>query len=383
MNYRLFIFCLFIFFPLKSFQVRVLLQKNTCAEINGWQLHNKNGFKVAMLADETCNEDCLSETLVLEVRSNMLCINGRKVHADALRISALDDAPIAYNGNSYSGFFIIIKKDGEVYFINSIDLEEYVCSVVRWESWPGWPLEVNKVFAIACRSYVVAKIMEAREKKRVFDIKCTNLHQTYKGVHNFDVLRQAVDETCGIIMTYQKKPINAMYDCCCGGIIPSKVKGFDFKAEPYLARTYPCTYCKECKLYSWKVSYTVSDFEKLLEAHFQKKTRVKDIKVSQKDGAEIVQEVTVKTPRSWLKLTGRKIYSLCKNIKSFCFSIKKKENHIIFEGKGYGHHLGLCQWGAWRMVKNGWNCRRILQFFYCDISFMQIEEYARTQKGEQ
>jgi stage II sporulation protein D len=375
MKYHFLMYIFFVpFYSLFSYQVRVLLHKATSTEESAFKLMHKKGFKITSVTHPDISETFEGEVLNFEIKKGILWVNGRKVIAPSLKIVGSTHEPFNYEGKNYGGFFIVIQKNKHVYIINSIDLEEYVCSVLGSESWPGWPLEVNKVFAITCRSYVVAQIMEARAKKRIFDIKCTNLHQTYKGLHTFNVLQQAVNETRGIIMTHKKKPIFAMYDCCCGGIIPSKLQGVDFKAAPYLARPYACTFCKECKLYSWKVTYKVTDFEKLLEDHLQKKITIKEVKISKKDGAEIVQEMSLKTTRSWIYLTGKKIYSLCKEIKSFCFSVTKKAQEVIFEGRGYGHHLGLCQWGAWRMVKSGWDCRSILEFFYCDITFMHIEE---------
>ena len=82
------------------------------------------------------------------------------------------------------------------------------------------PLEVNKAFAIASRSYALVKYLEGAKSKKPYHIKNTNVHQTYNGFHTNPVLIQAVKETSGVILTYDKKPILAMFDCCCGDVIP-------------------------------------------------------------------------------------------------------------------------------------------------------------------
>ncbi len=61
-----------------------------------------------------------------------------------------------------------------------------------------------------------------------------------------------------------------------------------------------------------------------------------------------------------------------KEIKSFCFNIKKKSGKIIFNGRGFGHHLGLCQWGAREMVRDGWDYKQILAFYYPSTNFMRL-----------
>jgi stage II sporulation protein D len=99
---------------------------------------------------------------------------------------------------------------------------------------------------------------------------------------------------------------------------------------------------------------------------------VYDVTVSKRDDAQVVKEVHVKTHSSCLAVTGSKIYSLFKNIKSLCFSIKKEGKRVVFTGHGYGHHLGLCQWGTRQMVREGWDCKSILRFFYPDTTFMKV-----------
>ena len=71
-------------------------------------------------------------------------------------------------------------------------------------------------------------------------------------------------------------------------------------------------------------------------------------------------------------ITGKKLYSLVPAVKSFCFFSKKNQKQIMFKGRGYGHHVGLCQWGAREMVRDGWDYRRILQFYYPNTEFKQL-----------
>jgi stage II sporulation protein D len=99
---------------------------------------------------------------------------------------------------------------------------------------------------------------------------------------------------------------------------------------------------------------------------------VKDMRVTKKDAAGIVQEVTLKGSKGMQIFSGKKMYSLFKKIKSFSFSVAKRGNKITLKGKGYGHHLGLCQWGARELVKKGWPWRKILTFYYRGTTFMKL-----------
>ena len=372
---KLLFFFLFSISTTSAFNVRVLLNEKNSNDLS-WSIKSNAGFILSDYENPEFQEIIESSLLIIKAKKNMLHVNNRRLARNCIKIVPRE-GKLEFEDNSYSGSLVLIKINDVVYLVNHVELEEYVFSVTRWESWPGWPLEVNKAFAIACRSYVTAKIFAARSNEKnvpLFDIKCTNIHQTYRGSHEFDVIRQAIEETRGIVMTYDKKPILAMYDCCCGGIIPSKIKGMNFEQAPYLARDYACIYCKECKLFNWKITYDIHTFEKLLEKELGKKIVIKEIKVSKKDEAGLTQETEIKTPQAWLTITGKKIYSLCKEVKSFCFSIIKNKNTIQVSGRGYGHHLGICQWGARTMVKQkACTYKDVLYYYYPRISFMKIE----------
>ncbi len=339
--------------------VRVLLAEGDATETHEWQfVTQKKSFLCALSGGA------------------LLC-NGKKLDKTALRISSTDNR-CSYLDNVYAGDIALIISGGRWYIINNIALEDYVYSVIRSEGWPGWPLEVNKVFAVMVRTYAVHKMMLTknsalkRTKKQLFDIKATNIHQTYKGVHDYEHLHQAVKETEGLILSYNKQPIVAMYDSCCGGVIPAHLTGFDFKSNPYLARSYPCTYCTECKLYRWKVVYPQDLLINLLQSELPALKSIKDIRVVHADKAGKVIEVHVKSGRAHKKISGGLMYRLCKDVKSFCYTIKKEGDNFLFEGKGFGHHVGVCQWGVRNMVKQGFLCKAILDYYYPGTELMKL-----------
>ena len=159
---------------------------------------------------------------------------------------------LTFKNHTYAGSLALIPDESGWHIVNSLDVESYVCSVLRSESWPGWPVEVNKAFAIMQRSYVLAKVLQARAKKSkgkrfIYDIKCTNYDQTYQGVHDCPTLQQAVDETRGIVLAHKKKPIMAMYDVCCGGLIPAKMKGLILKVRLILRVRIPVPFAPIAK----------------------------------------------------------------------------------------------------------------------------------------
>jgi stage II sporulation protein D (peptidoglycan lytic transglycosylase) len=360
-----------------SFKVRVLLDEKKRTDTIPWIISCNHGFMIPTESSSTNKIINTRQTLNITIQNNTLYINDKKHVADSVLLFPRKGF-IQFDGNYYQGCFLIVKKDSHVYLINQLDLEDYIYSVLRWESWPGWPIEVNKAFAIAIRSYLVAKVLQAHKQNNLFHIKNTNIHQTYNGVHTSIGLKRAISETYGYVLTYDKKPIEAMFDSCCGGIIPAHLSGINFSKAPYLARDYPCTFCKNSKIYSWQLDCSVDDFETILRNAGYYVKDIHDIKVIKKDRAGAPERVMIRDGDTTLHLTGKQMYSLLTKIKSFCYSIEKKGKQISFKGRGYGHHLGICQWGARRMIDAGWNYTAILQFYYPGTVIMQLKNGAMS-----
>lgn len=362
-----------------NFDVRVLLDKELVGSgvaFAGWSITSRGGF-MAFDPKRGISEKLATEELIISVREGHLALNGRRLRSNRVAIQSCCNA-IGYGKNRYAGTFEIeLDTDGWLYLVNRLDIEDYLYSVVRWESVPTWPLEANKAMAITCRTYLVNKVINARRQRSVrsyhYDIRATNINQTYRGLHNFPQVRRAVDETRGVVMVYKGKPIEAMYDACCGGIVPARMSGVSFDKAPYLKRTERCMYCRKCKLFEWQKEYRLTDFQDVLRAEGEGNVLpVRDIKISKKDSSGVVHEMQIRTDSSWYALKGQRIYNQFKGLKSMAFSIFKKGKRVIFKGHGFGHMLGLCQWGAYRMALDGWTYEEILRFYYCGISFTTI-----------
>ena len=354
----------------RSIQIRVLLDEspnNPC-----WSLNAEDGFWLLDPKNQKRSISVNESSISISCKSGFVYINGRRLTRDKVIIKA-KDGDIAYGGRTYQGSLYVVCTTSKALLINCIDLEDYVACVLHSEAWPGWPQEMNKVLAIAIRSYGVAMMREAADCKRAYHVKNSVAHQVYAGIHGNKLLHDAVTQTNGIIMTYHNKPIIAMYDACCGGVVTARMKGINFTQAPYLSRKAPCTHCKTCKIFSWTAEYDKDELTALLKCHIPNLSKIKSIQVSKKDAAGLVRQVSIKSARGVTTLSGKKIYGLPKKkIKSFYYSIQNTPTKIIFKGRGYGHHVGLCQWGACQMVRDGLDYKKILRFYYPGIGFMKI-----------
>ncbi len=351
-----------------------------------WHFRCKNGFMLAFPGTQAKNMRATS--LAVRVHEDAITLNGkpcfrktkwRQLRGADLVVLKPIVGRIAFEKNEYVGFFEITVSDGFVHVINVIDLEEYVASVLRSEGWPGWPLEFYKVQAVVSRSYAVVKMQQAKKRKRLYHIRNTNVHQTYNGWHDSTVLRQAVEQTRGLVLGYDGEPVEACFDACCGGIVPKKMSGWDFVKAPHLARPYACTYCRSCRLYRWQATYPLAELSAIVRREFPHVGTVRDIKITRKDKAGIVQELTVRGSHSTVTITGKQWYLMLKEAKSFCFTVQKKGKFIILNGRGYGHQIGLCQWGAREMIRQHHNYKAILRYYYPRTVLMNQTE--RRRKG--
>jgi stage II sporulation protein D len=356
----------------RSLVVRVLLAECDHSSVAQWRFISDGGFTIQAIncSDGKPKKVVKVANFAVMVKHGSLFYNGKRLKY-AVRLRPMGDHG-EFNGVPYDGDFCIIPYKDSFLCINYVELEDYVAAVLRTESWPGWPLEVNKVFAIACRSYGAYKVLEAKRNGRPFYVKNSNAHQTYQGKHDMPILKAAVEQTKGIVLGFEGKPILAMFDCCCGGIIPAHIADFDFYKVPYLARTYACTHCKETSLYAWQVSYEQAAFDALLQQYKCEVALLHDIHIIKKDKAGLVAQVRLKGPKKQAIISGKKLYSMLKDVKSFHFDVHRKSGKIVFNGRGFGHHIGLCQWGARQLVRDGWDYKSILRFYYPGAYFMRL-----------
>lgn len=355
--------------------IRVLLQEALPKEVS-WEINSDEGF--ILYAPESKEKTVLKEKkLLVTLKNNFFHLNNHKVqdsHFFILPVRGL----IGQGTISYDGVFSLTIVKDVAYLVNHLDLEEYLMSVLRYESIPGWPDEVQKVFCIAVRSYAISKVLEQREhrdKNRPsypYDIKNTNAHQVYRGHEKDTCYKRIVEATRDIVLAYNNKPILAMFDIACGGVIPGKKKGIHFNKAPYLKRTYACNYCQENPFYRWETMITFAELEKSLAKLIPTIGQIRDMKIESCDDAGIAQNINIRGSHGWVTITAAQLRSVNKNLRSLCFTLSKRGRSVTISGKGHGHHMGLCQWGAYHLVKKGWNFKRVLQFYYPQTTFMKL-----------
>jgi stage II sporulation protein D len=264
---------------------------------------------------------------------------------------------VLLNGLKYSGIIEAWKGENSLYIINEIPLEDYIKGVVAAEVGSRWDMEALKAQAVVARTF--ALYQKLNNGKKPYHLTSSVLHQVYKGGSVHENISRAVNETKGEILTFEGKPIIAYYHSTSGGMTedPSEVFG---KSYPYLMPVE--TSSELSPYYMWEKRIPVSEIERASNISGIKdiavesltiSNRVRNFKIIAESGEHIFPAKELRKNLGWDKLPSTMITN-----------IAKSEEIYIFEGKGYGHGVGMCQWTALDMAKKGMNYREIISKFY-------------------
>jgi stage II sporulation protein D len=281
------------------------------------------------------------------------------------------DSPIEVNGNAYRGVIQLHNVSGKIYVVNVLSLEKYLYSVVASEMSPSWPYEAIKSQAVAARTYAYYNLQN-KKANSIYDLDSTTKFQVYKGMTvEGEMSNKAVDETTGVIMSYNNKPILALFHSTCGGsIIDNKYvwKGEDL---PYL-EDKKVPYGKSSPHYNWQVQITLLEIQKLLDKRYSNIGPVSGIKFKKHE--DRVVEVLITHRNGRVKLTGNEFRMMFPNgkIKSQLFNAQQDGKGIVLNGRGWGHGVGMCQYSAKEMAERGAKYSDILNFFYKDVSINKL-----------
>lgn len=382
----------------KTFSVRVLLdvyKTEANAPREAFASHQAQTFYVTTQSRKEKTRQLSKATLEVLAQNNRLYVRNHRRKGAFTRVSSnkiyikSKSKTIGLTSKKkgtkhYRGILIfeLDRKQKKLFLINKLPLEQYVYGVLRQESYPTWPNQMQKIQAIISRTYAIKQIIEQRKKKQHpnYDVKSNNWHQCYDGNHDCLHLKQAVTETKHLILTHEDQPALTMFDACCGGCTPAYIEGLDFKKAPYLARKTPCHYCKDYCLYRWKRIITANQLISALCSYkptskkFLRKRSLNFIQVVERDGAGIVKKIKVQQKnRRTQYISGKELWMSMRNrIRSQNFTLQKSGNNIVIQGKGFGHQIGLCQRGARELVRNNWPIKKILAFYYPETEVAKL-----------
>ncbi|HCL58029.1 MAG TPA: hypothetical protein DHW82_13625 [Spirochaetia bacterium] len=314
---------------------------------------------------------------VYEIRiggQNQILVNGKNQIFFTLESSLpLELSVPSKIKRSYVGKILISNQSGILQIVNQIEIEDYIKSVVNSEIGAA-PLEALKTQAVLARSKAYEAIMKSG--KKAYHLTDLTDSQVYKG---FEAVTKkssrAAAETEGEVLWFEGKIPEIFYASTCAGgtVLPKDVWG---KNSPGY-EAVPCGYCTQSPHYqNWKWEVSLQELEKIFNV-----SHLKHIEVQSSDSfgrVLILSLVFEDGVRRVLKAEDFRIiigryYRKWGLVKSSFFSIVELQDKLVFVGKGLGHGVGLCQYGAKEMAFLGWDYQKILNYYYPKMTIGQWE----------
>lgn len=299
-------------------------------------------------------------------------LSKKDIHSEGMRILGEDKSRVYINGRQFRGNIDIIKdKDEKLLVVNHIDIEEYLYGVLYHEVSHRWPIEVLKAQAIVSRTYALYQKLVSKNK--YFDLTSDVYSQVYGGKRS-ETWRttKAVNLTIGIVLTYDDKVFPSYYHATCAGHTSSVTTLWNIDVPALTGR--PCDFCRISPHYKWKKELTLDDIRDSLQKGGYNIEPV-SFEILRRDEAERILELEVKGKNKNIRLDGNKFRLLLgpNVIKSANFQVNIRGRYVTFHGKGWGHGIGMCQWGAYGMARERWKAEEILDYYYPGAEISRVE----------
>lgn len=251
--------------------------------------------------------------------------------------------------------------------VHKIPLEDYLVGVLEKEVSPSWPIEALKAQAVASRTYAIYQIEHPRHER--YDMTSTVSDQVFekKRKHSESILA-AVRETEGEVLRHEGRVLKAFFHSCCGGMSARGDSVWPGVQETPLLSVHPDPWCSACPDAQWRLEISREEVADLLRKSGYPLDGDWTVTVSGRDDSGRVAQLTFVSDQREFSVTGtdfRRIVGTSR-LKSTLFEIADEDpqDPILLTGRGSGHGVGLCQWGAKGMADQGKGYLEILQFYY-------------------
>jgi stage II sporulation protein D len=307
---------------------------------------------------------------------------------EALTLLPADDAPIWVNGKAYRGRADVLRDRTGLTVVNRLPMESYLLGVVSAEMGRRNSSEqaALRAQAVVSRTYAFRNLR--RWRSQGFDLYATVSDQAYGGIGaETPEGRAAVSETRGRILTYNGAPIEAFYYSTCGGRTADGYEVFRGASRPYLRSGLDVgpqgiAYCAISPRYHWREEWSGSSLRAVLSRYLPNSAgtsrnldRLADIRVTRRTGSGRVDQLVVSAGGSDVRVDGQtNIRQVLRTpggdlLRSTAFNLVvsgagHSVSHLVAEGGGAGHGVGMCQWGAVGRARSGQAHEEILAAYY-------------------
>ena len=304
-----------------------------------------------------------------------LVVEGQRLHSDRIEVRGRN-GDITVNNLTVAGRVTIKRQNGKLIAINEVALEDYVKGVVPSEMNPSWSFEALKAQAMAARTYALYKIRQ--NGKKDFDVVASTKDQVYKGRAGADgPAGRATDETRGQVLVFQDEPILAAFFSTAAGPTEDALNVWSVDL-PYL-KGVECPFDMNSPYFQWRTDVWLPLLEQRLReegfpvgviaglspAAYTKAGRVSHVRILHSDGELHVKGEDLRRVLGYTVLASTQ------------FDFEVVGFQVQFTGRGAGHGVGLCQWGAKELAEKGYSAEAIVRYYYPGTEIRDISSLPR------
>lgn len=266
---------------------------------------------------------------------------------------------IGSKDREYLGEIVARRRDGGLDVVNEVGMEPYLASVIGGEMGSGWPDEALKAQVVAARSYAMACVADARAEglHPGFDVYDDERSQVYRGVEaQSATTSRLVEETRGMILTWEGKGVKAFYHSTCGGKTEAAENVLEWTTPIPPLSGATCGGCDDSPHARWEARVPgVREFEILEWTPAGRALRVRV------NGQEMHANL------------GFRRQSGARSVKSSWWDrAEVTGGELRISGRGWGHGAGLCQFGARGWARRGEGFEAILARYYPGARLVKV-----------
>jgi stage II sporulation protein D len=299
-------------------------------------------------------------------------------------------AQLMLGTRKYRGRFVVLPVDSTLMVVNHLRVEDYLRGVV--------PMEIGRLAArdsaavqaqaVAARSYTYVRLSDPMP--RAYDLRPTTADQVYGGVGaETDVANAAIDATRGLVVMYQGRVVDAPFSSTCGGTTADAAEIWNGPGSAYLKRVSDQIgnsarfYCDGSSRFRWTRTLSATEINGAMARYLRQYAAVpasgpgtaRAITAQNRGQSGRVTVILVETDRGTFPVRGDDIRSVLRApsgepLSSTYFSLAPEYDRdgllgsVTIRGQGYGHGVGMCQWGAIGRARAGQSFLEILGTYY-------------------
>jgi stage II sporulation protein D len=260
--------------------------------------------------------------------------------------------------------------------VEAMPMEEYVAGVVAGEMKNYWPREALAAQAVVARTFALKALEQGRGKGPMgSDIEAGfRTAQEYKPENVNDAIRSAVRETRGKVLTYKGELIDAWFHSNAGGMTALAKEGLNFRGPepPYtvVKKSPDMTSDVPAQDRVWSATFTTAEIEAALRKIGVPVSGIQDMVVAKRGPSGRAQTISIRHSGGELTIGGNDLRVALDPMRmrsNLITSLEVRDGQVSMSGKGFGHGVGMSQWGAHNMAKAGRRHEEICTYYFKDV----------------